>query len=259
VRIGLVAEVKWEVREVCRQLHMTLVDRDDQIWGGALNGHDVRLCLSGMIPTIAKDRVTRFLDNHVPELMISCGLAGALSPKVLVGDLIVQSLDSSLSTHAEQVLSKRGMAFHVGPLVTVSKPVLTPEARREVFASSQAIGVDMESQTIAELCRQLKMTCLRSSVGLRSSISPKLPDMTCSFLPLDVGIGNPNGSPELFSGHQSWARRLGNASRLTLKGVLTGLVSCHRIGVTELGLGMTIDFLPGGGGVFVELLPVHRC
>jgi len=177
VRIGLVAEVKWEVREVCRQLHMTLVDRDDQIWGGALNGHDVRLCLSGMIPTIAKDRVTRFLDNHVPELMISCGLAGALSPKVLVGDLIVQSLDSSLSTHAEQILSKRGMAFHVGPLVTVSKPVLTPEARREVFASSQAIGVDMESQTIAELCRQRGIPCMAIkgvSDGIEDDLSPIL-------------------------------------------------------------------------------------
>ncbi len=177
MRIGLVAEVKWEVREVCRQLNMTLVDPDDQIWAGALNGHEVRLCLSGMIPTIAKERVTRFLDNHVPELMISCGLAGALSPKVLVGDLIVQSLDSSLSTHAEQVLSKRGMAFHVGPLVTVSKPVLTPEARREMSASSQAIGVDMESQTIAELCRQRGIRCMAIkgvSDGIEDDLSPIL-------------------------------------------------------------------------------------
>jgi len=177
VRIGLVAEVKWEVREVCRQLNMTLVDPDDQIWGGALNGHQVRLCLSGMVPKIAKERVTRFLDNHVPELMISCGLAGALCPKVMVGDLIVQSRDTSLSTHAEQVLSKRGMSFHVGPLVTVSKPVLTPQARREVSASSQAIGVDMESQTIAELCRQRGIRCMAIkgvSDGIEDDLSPIL-------------------------------------------------------------------------------------
>lgn len=177
MRIGLVAEVKWEVREVCRQLKMTLIDPDDQIWGGAVNGHDVRLCLSGMIPMIAKERVTRFLDNHAPELMITCGLAGALSPKVLVGDLIVQSLDSSLSAHAEQVLSQRGMSFHVGPLVTVSKPVLTPEARREVAASSQAIGVDMESQTIAELCRQRGIRCMAIkgvSDGIEDDLSPIL-------------------------------------------------------------------------------------
>lgn len=177
MRIGLVAEVKWEVREVCRQLHMKLVDRDDEIWGATFNGHTVRLCLSGMIPTIAKDRVTRFLDNQAPDIMISCGLAGALSAKVLVGDLIVQSLDSALSNHAEQVLSKRGISFHVGPLVTVSKPVLTPEARREVSASSQAIGVDMESQTIAELCRQRGIRCMAIkgvSDGMEDDLSPVL-------------------------------------------------------------------------------------
>ena len=33
MKIGLVAEVKWEVREVCRQLNMTLFDSDDEIWG----------------------------------------------------------------------------------------------------------------------------------------------------------------------------------------------------------------------------------
>jgi len=177
MRIGLVAEVKWEVREVCRQLKMTLVDPDDQIWGAALNGHEVRLCLSGMIPTIAKDRVTRFLDNHVPEIMISCGLAGALCSKVTVGDLIVQSQDSSLSAHVEQILRKRKIPFHVGPLVTVSQPVLTPEARRKVSASSQAIGVDMESQTIAELCRQRGIRCMAIkgvSDGIDDDLSPIL-------------------------------------------------------------------------------------
>ena len=177
MRIGLVAEVKWEVREVCRRLDMTLVDQDDQIWGATLNGHDVRLCLSGMIPTIAKERVTRFLDNHALDLMISCGLAGALTSKVLVGDLIVQTLDSSLSTHAEQALNKQGISFHLGQLVTVSKPVLTPEARNEVSAASQAIGVDMESQIIAELCRQRGIRCMAIkgvSDGIEDDLSPIL-------------------------------------------------------------------------------------
>jgi nucleoside phosphorylase len=190
MRIGLVAEVKWEVREVCRQLEMNLVDPDDQIWGAALNGHQVRLCLSGMVPTIAKERVTRFLDTHAPEIMISCGLAGALCPKVLVGDLIVQSRDPSLSAHAEEVLRRQGISFHVGPLVTVSKPVLTPEARREVSASSQAIGVDMESQTIAELCRQRGIRCMAIkgvSDGIDDDLSPILGGFEIIHIPKIAG------------------------------------------------------------------------
>ena len=34
MKIGLVAEVKWEVREVCRQLKMTLVDLRRSDMGG---------------------------------------------------------------------------------------------------------------------------------------------------------------------------------------------------------------------------------
>ena len=190
MRIGLVAEVKWEVREVCRQLNMSLVDPNDQIWGATLNGHEVRLCLSGMIPSIAKERVTRFLDNHAPELMISCGLAGALSSQVLVGDLIVQSVDSVLSAHAEQALTKQGISFHVGPLVTVSKPVLTPVARKEVSTSSQAIGVDMESQTIAELCRQRGIRCMAIkgvSDGVEDDLSPILGGFEVVHIPKIAG------------------------------------------------------------------------
>lgn len=177
MRIGLVAAVKWEVREVCRRLRIRVMDRRDRIWVGKLNGHDVRLCLSGMIPTIAKDRVTRFLDTHEPDLMISCGLAGALRADVVVGDLIIQSRDERLSTHAERAIKQTGLSCHVGPLVTVSRPVLTPASRREVARSSHAIGVDMESQTIAELCRQRGIRCLAIkgvSDGMDDDLSPIL-------------------------------------------------------------------------------------
>ncbi len=70
MRIGLVAEVKWEVREVCRQLKLRLLDTRDEIWGADLNGHVIRLCLSGMVPAVAKTRVDRFLDSQKLDLMI---------------------------------------------------------------------------------------------------------------------------------------------------------------------------------------------
>ena len=43
MKIGLVAEVKWEVREVCRQLKLRLLDARDEIWGAELNGDVIRL------------------------------------------------------------------------------------------------------------------------------------------------------------------------------------------------------------------------
>jgi adenosylhomocysteine nucleosidase len=177
MKIGLVAEVKWEVREVCRRLKLQLLDARDEIWGAELNGHNIRLCLSGMVPAISKERVDRFLDSHTLDLMIGSGLAGALRPNIVVGDVIVQSADPALIRAAETTLKECEIPFHVGPLVTVSSPVLTPQARRELALKSNAIAVDMESQTIAALCRERGIPFLAMkgvSDGVDDDLSPIL-------------------------------------------------------------------------------------
>lgn len=161
MRIGLVAEVKWEVREVCRRLRLQLLDAPNGIWSAESNEHLIWLCLSGMVPAISKERVTRFLDTTQLDLMICSGLAGALKPHVRVGEIIVQSEDASLVAIAERALKDAGISYHVGPLVTVRRPVLTPTARRDLATVSEgAIAVDMESQMIGELCRQRGILCL---------------------------------------------------------------------------------------------------
>jgi adenosylhomocysteine nucleosidase len=177
MKIGLVAEIKWEVREVCRRLKLQLLDARDEIWGAQLNGHTIRLCLSGMVPAIAKERVDRFLGSHNLDLMIGSGLAGALRPNIVVGDVVVQSADEGLTQVAGSALKERGIPFHVGPLVTVSSPVLTPGARRELALKSNAIAVDMESQTIAALCRERGIPFLAMkgvSDGVDDDLSPIL-------------------------------------------------------------------------------------
>ncbi|MFN3651290.1 MAG: hypothetical protein ACK47B_17080 [Armatimonadota bacterium] len=177
MRIGLVAEVNWEVREVCRRLKLSSLDPNDGLWGAELNGHTIRLCLSGMIPSVSKERVDRFLEKHPLDLMICSGLAGALRPEIKVGELIVQSEDAGLVRRAEVALQQSGIPYHVGPLVTVAQPVLTPAARHELAAQSNAIAVDMESQTIAQLCRERGIPCLAMkavSDGIEDDLSPIL-------------------------------------------------------------------------------------
>ena len=177
MNIGLVAEVKWEVREVCRRLKLRLLDARDEIWGADLNGHVIRLCLSGMVPAVSKERVDRFLDSHKLDLMICSGLAGALRANIMVGDVIIQSTDSSLTDTAGSALKERAIPYHIGPLVTVASPVLTPTARRDLAAKSGAVAVDMESQTIAALCRERGIPCLAMkgvSDGIDDDLSPIL-------------------------------------------------------------------------------------
>jgi nucleoside phosphorylase len=186
MRIGLVAEVKWEVREVCRQLNLTLRDARDEIWGADLNGHAIRLCLSGMVPAVAKDRTSRFLDSEKLDLMLCSGLAGALQADIRVGDLIVQSEDPQLVELAESALRKRDIPYRVGPLVTTATPVLTPAARRDLATRSGAVAVDMESQTIAALCRERGIPCLAIkgvSDGFDDDLSPILGGVEIIHIP----------------------------------------------------------------------------
>jgi nucleoside phosphorylase len=200
MRIGLIAEVKWEVREVCRRLKLERLDARDEIWGATLNGHLIRLCLSGMIPSIARERVHRFLNTQPLDLMICSGLAGALRPDILVGDVIVHSEDPSLVTVAQQALKDIEVPSRIGPLVTVAKPVLTPAARRELASSSRAIAVDMESQTIGALCRPRGIPCLAMkavSDGIDDDLSPILGGFDIVHIPriaLRV-LGNPSTWP----------------------------------------------------------------
>lgn len=175
MNIGLVAEVKWEVREVCRRLRLRLLDARDEIWGAELNDHVIRLCLSGMVPAVSKERVDRFLDFQKLDLMICSGLAGALRPDIVVGDVILWSTDPSLTHTAGSALKEYQIPFHIGLLVTVASPVLTPTARRDLAAKSGAIAVDMESQTIAALCRERGIRCLAIkavSDGIDDDLSP---------------------------------------------------------------------------------------
>ena len=177
MKIGLVAEVKWEVQEVWRRLRLKAAGPSEAVFAGKLNGHEIRLCLSGMVPSLARQRVENFLAVHRPDVMICSGLAGALRPDIKVGDIIVSSNDPDLVAVAERALKETGTSYRVGPLVTVASPVLTPHARRDLAARSHAIAVDMESQTIAGLCGPLKIPCLAMkgvSDGMNDDLSPIL-------------------------------------------------------------------------------------
>jgi nucleoside phosphorylase len=169
--------VKWEVREVCRRLQLTRLDARDDVWGATLNGHLIRLCLSGMVPSVARERINRFLNADCPDVVICSGLASTLRSDIKVGDVIVHSEDPSLLTVAERALKEIDVPLHVGPLVTVTKPALTPAGRRDLAAKSGAIAVDMESQAIGFLCRHRGIPCLAMQGvfdGIEDDLSPIL-------------------------------------------------------------------------------------
>ncbi len=190
MNIGLTAEVKWEVRALFKHVRLTPTGRSDGVCTGELNGHTLYLCLSGMEQSVAKARVSRFLDDYDLDLMISCGLAGALRPHLNVGDLVVQSPHPELASLAEAALRDANVAHHVGPLFTVDKPVLSPTERRALAERTDALAADMESQIIAGFCRERGIPCLALkgvSDDLEDDLTPILGGFDIIHIPRIAG------------------------------------------------------------------------
>lgn len=119
-----------------------------------------------------------------PKIILSAGFAGALTPSLDVGDLVL----------GKEIVDEEGNLWpttwpgslpegrwdpplHFGRLVTSSKLVGQPEAKLELGRKFQADAVDMESVAVARLCKKhdVPFGCLRAvSDRADMALSPQL-------------------------------------------------------------------------------------
>ena len=97
--------------------------------------------------------------------VIVAGLAGALSPELDTGDVIIDSASTNASALAQFMdnMSCRKRVF-VGPIHTSRHVVSTPEAKKQLYAESQALAVDMENSYTREFAMRREIPWL----GIRS-------------------------------------------------------------------------------------------
>ena len=128
-------------------------------------GHDLELlCIrsgSGMIHALA---ATRYLISRGVSSVMVLGLAGGLQPLLKPGSMIL--VDSVLEEngrhtnpswktdllsvrYAEAVLMNRGLSCLRGAVVTSPEPVMSAVKKKDLFAKTQALAVDMESAAVA--------------------------------------------------------------------------------------------------------------
>jgi adenosylhomocysteine nucleosidase len=105
----------------------------------------------------------RWLMQHFsPKLIVACGFAGALSPTLKIGDVL---LASEVVEPGEDDLHWRTAVpaelgdLPVGRLVTVAELAGRPAAKRTLARQTGAVLVDMESAAIAEACQARRVPC----------------------------------------------------------------------------------------------------
>lgn len=141
----------------------------DKVW---IDGQAGRVCIGhagertlALIVTGPGEKSARvgteaLILGHQPRWIVAAGFAGALTDQIQPLDLVVpnrllhstgRSLEVGITLEPP---SSESPGFHVGPLLSVSELVRSPQQRRELATKYQALAVDLESFTVAEVCRE---------------------------------------------------------------------------------------------------------
>jgi adenosylhomocysteine nucleosidase len=131
---------------------------------GRLHGKAVTVIHTGVGQEVCRERMEIILRRERFEYLISAGFAGALEKDLRVGHLLVSENFSSPQLRDSPQLALADETTFLGKLVSVQRMVETTGERENLNETTGAAAVDMETETIAELCaaHDLPMLSLRA-------------------------------------------------------------------------------------------------
>ncbi|MFQ5691953.1 MAG: hypothetical protein ACE5IM_02765, partial [Nitrospinota bacterium] len=125
-------------------------------WRGGLGENEVLICAGGMGPERSAASARALVERGVSALLC-VGAAGGLDPALKVGDLLVAEwvleageglpptpCDGAWLERVRALASRTGVRLVAGGLVSVARPVSTPEAKARLAEETGALAVDME-------------------------------------------------------------------------------------------------------------------
>jgi adenosylhomocysteine nucleosidase len=119
---------------------------------GRLHGKLVAVIHTGVGKMVCRERMEVMLRRERFEYLISTGFAGALEKELRVGHLLVSENYSSPKILESPALELANEGTFLGRLATVPRMIEAAEQRETLNKRTGAAAVDMETETIAELC-----------------------------------------------------------------------------------------------------------
>ncbi len=148
---------------------------------GGYRGRKIVLFRSGSGKAAARQAAEAMISGHKPRWLVSAGFVGGLAAGVKRHDVIMadtlkdatgQQLKVDLKVDPESLARTPGV--HVGSLVTVDEILRLPSEKRALGVRHHALGVDMESFAVAEVCRQREVKFLAIRV-VTDAVDEQLP------------------------------------------------------------------------------------
>jgi len=194
--IALLGAFRQEIAGLRRQLiiEKSVASRAWTVYRGKLMGNDCVIVQTGMGRLRAEGATQYLLDHYPVASIVSLGFAGALTPELAIGDVVVCATmrcasgfdaeegesdacaaDANLLALASQVSRDMTARSCVGSGVTVMELDASPQRMQELRQTFRAEIVDMESYWIARIAavRQIPFIAVRSiSDTMQQGVQP---------------------------------------------------------------------------------------
>jgi adenosylhomocysteine nucleosidase len=119
---------------------------------GNLHGKSIVVIHTGVGKKVSREKMEIILRRERFEYLISAGFAGALEKDLQVGHLVVAENFSSPRLLNSPKLGLADEGTFLGKLLTVSGMIESVAERESLNKKTGAAAVDMETETIAEVC-----------------------------------------------------------------------------------------------------------
>jgi len=191
-KIGIIAALKREVKSLIDEMEgYPYIKKSDisshPIYEGTINGKKVIVVISGVGKKGAK-RATRILiDLYSPDLIVTTGYAGSLSPDFVVGDVVEFTRAVSESGENIDFIKPGPLAFHDSSILfkdTQNETILTVDRFIESVSEKKELGrklkasiVDMESLYVGKIAVEHGISCIGIRV-ISDDLGLELPKMS---------------------------------------------------------------------------------
>src|SRR5215469_2898253 len=151
-RVAIIAALDRELHSLIKHWPSTTITHESREFTFYESDYAVAVC-SGIGPEAARRAAQAAIVTYTPELLISAGLAGALTPELRVGETIFPALviDSKDGSRHETAIHTARLAHSpLARTVLLSSPEIASAAQKQQFAKCyNAHAVDMEAAAVA--------------------------------------------------------------------------------------------------------------